>query len=77
MAITGKNRWSERSSSERGDKLRFWDYRPFTRVVVGFQNFLNLQDYIAMNRLEGAGLGREHSWFKIKGKRLGLNFNSG
>jgi hypothetical protein len=35
--------------------IRFWDYRPFTRIVEGFRAFLNLRDYIQVNRLEGFG----------------------
>lgn len=34
---------------------RFWDYRPFTRIVTGFRDFIGLQDYIAINELEGRG----------------------
>jgi hypothetical protein len=68
MNVTGKNRWSEGDSSENNDKLKFWDYRPFTRVVIGLRNFLNLKDYIAINRLEGIGVQKERAWFEIKYK---------
>jgi REP element-mobilizing transposase RayT len=45
------------SESEQGC-FRFWDYRPFTRIVEGFRAFLNLRDYIQVNRLEGYGYSR-------------------
>src|SRR5690606_20677480 len=38
MAVTGASRWKK-----AGDKpLRFWDYRPFTRVVESYRAYLNL-----------------------------------
>jgi hypothetical protein len=37
---------------------RFWDYRPFTRIVQGFQDHLNLQAYLSVNRLESVGVKR-------------------
>jgi REP element-mobilizing transposase RayT len=37
---------------------RFWDYRPFTKVITSFKYFLNMKDYLAINRLEGEGAGR-------------------
>ena len=43
MAITGASRWSPLKKSA---KDRFWDYRPFTRIVVGFRALLGLRDYI-------------------------------
>jgi REP element-mobilizing transposase RayT len=33
---------------------RFWDYRPFTRLVESFKALLNLRDYMRINQLEGA-----------------------
>lgn len=32
---------------------RFWDHRPFTRVVAGFQPVLRLLDYLRINEIEG------------------------
>lgn len=37
---------------------RFWDYRPFTRVVESFKAHLNLRDYVRINQLEGEGYRR-------------------
>ena len=58
MGITGMNRWTG-GKSHPGDK--FWDYRPFTRVVQGFRDFLNLQDYILINKFEGMGIERKRA----------------
>lgn len=55
MAVTGASRW------RKGTRARFWDYRPFTRIVRGFRAFLTLRDYMAINRLEGAGVPRERA----------------
>ena len=51
MAITGRSRWSENKEK----KLKFWDYRPFTRVVQGYRALLTLRDYIEINKIEGYG----------------------
>lgn len=51
MKITGLNRWT----AHEMEKLKFWDYRPFTRVVLGFKAFLKLKDYIQINEIEGFG----------------------
>ncbi len=81
MAVTKRSRWSQSSStsdektdsmeSARGvisssKKWKFWDYRPFTRVILGFKNLLTLKDYIKINQLEGF-YGRQHAELIIKG----------
>ena len=58
MAITGVSRWLKSKS-----KLKFWDYRPFTRVIRGFRANLALKDYVAINQLEGLGVGRIEAKF--------------
>lgn len=65
MAISGMNRWTraKMSSKTQGTKLKFWDYRPFTRVIQSFRAFLNLRDYIQINELEGFGLKRAEARF--------------
>jgi hypothetical protein len=55
MAVTGASRWSPLIKEAKG---RFWDYRPFTRVIQGFKAFLNLRDYIKINQLEGLRVNR-------------------
>lgn len=52
MKVTGVSRWSG------GSKERFWDLRPFTRIIKGYKAFLALKDYIALNMLEGRGAQR-------------------
>lgn len=68
MAITGRTRWNStaplRSMSTKSDanekpKLKFWDYRPFTRVVIGWRAVLTLKDYLRINALEGLGYSRQ------------------
>jgi hypothetical protein len=65
MAVTGINRWTKNTGTGRtasfsgaAFKEKFWDYRPFTRVVKSYLGFLNLKDYIKINRLEGEGFSR-------------------
>ena len=76
MAITGASRWKRvRGVGGKGydgtptiggggknlSAEKFWDYRPFTRVVRGFAAFLSLKDYIDLNQLEGIGFSRTQS----------------
>jgi hypothetical protein len=65
MAVTGRNRWTQAAAnpSTGGKRLRFWDYRPYTRVVESFRAFLTLRDYIRINEFEGLGCGRVHARF--------------
>lgn len=57
----------ERVSPEKREK--FWDYRPFSRVVASFKAYLNLVDYIRINQLEGAGYKRDDARFMLKVER--------
>ena len=45
---------------------KFWDYRPFTRVVEGLRALLGLRDYVRINQLEGAGNRREDACFMLR-----------
>jgi REP element-mobilizing transposase RayT len=65
MAITKVNRWNK----ARGP-LRFWDYRPFTRVIQSLRAYLNLRDYIRINQMEGAGVNRSVARLLIKDRFL-------
>jgi len=51
MAVTGASRWKKPTG-------RFWDYRPYSRVVRGRRAFLTLRDYLHVNQLETAGATR-------------------
>ncbi len=55
MKITGVSRWK---TKEQVGIKKFWDLRPFTRVVTGWKARLSLKDYIKINRLEGQGIRR-------------------
>ena len=78
MAVTGVNRWKRykadlNSATIDGakankeeichTKLKFWDYRPFTRIVKSFKAYLNLSDYIQINRIEGFGFRKNEARF--------------
>jgi REP element-mobilizing transposase RayT len=54
MAITKTCRWNPL-------KTKFWDYRPFTRLVHGLSEFLRVKDYLAVNKLEGLGYARNRA----------------
>ena len=62
MAITGRNRWTH----EKTKKTKFWDYRPYTRIVFGLRALLGLRDYIRINVLEGYGYRRQEAEFFIR-----------
>ncbi len=51
MAITGMSRWKKLD-------LRFWDQRPYSRVVIGRHAWAHLTKYIRVNQLEGMGYPR-------------------
>lgn len=57
IAVTGQNRWTKVND---GPKLKFWDYRPFSRVIAGGRRaFLAVKDYLQINQLEGFGFKRD------------------
>jgi REP element-mobilizing transposase RayT len=58
MAVMGVSRWRKLEPSNRG---KFWDHRPFTRIVFGRSAFLRLQEYIEINQLEGLGWRRDQA----------------
>jgi putative transposase len=62
MAITGVSRWKK-------IKAKFWDYRPFTRVIRGFHALITIKDYLAINQLEGIGVGRIEARFIIEARK--------
>lgn len=64
MSITGRNRWT----ASQSQKAKFWDYRPYTRVVVGFKALLGLRDYIRINQLEGYGYHRSEAEFFVRNR---------
>jgi REP element-mobilizing transposase RayT len=51
MAVSGTSRWNKL-------KIKFWDYRPFTRVLQSWREQLSLKDYVEINQFEGMGFRR-------------------
>jgi REP element-mobilizing transposase RayT len=49
MAVTG-------ASKNNKLKAKFWDHRPFTRIVEGLRNFLTARDYVRLNKMEAIGV---------------------
>lgn len=58
MAVTGASRWNPL-------KMKFWDCRPYTRIVIGFTAFRALKNYIEINQLEGFGYTRDQAKFRM------------
>jgi REP element-mobilizing transposase RayT len=68
MAVTGWSRWNPPPA-----RARFWDYRPFTRVVAGRRGYLTLRDYVRINQLEGRGVLRARArWIVERGRSQSL-----
>lgn len=64
--ISGKERSSQAPPSQI--KLKFWDYRPFTRILEGGRReYFVVADYFLINRMEGSGLPRSHAEILVKG----------
>ncbi len=63
MAVTQTSRW-KKLKTKTSD--RFWDYRPFTRVIESLTAFLNLRDYLKINKLEGEGFSRATARYLIR-----------
>lgn len=83
MAVTGASRWQPLArrfklatqnkpsmKNENRKKIKFWDYRPFTRVVIGFRALLNLKDYIRINQIEGSGEFRHVAEYIVKNRLI-------
>ena len=59
IAVAGHARWQKTA----GNKKKFWDHRPFTRIVVGARAVQRLVDYICINQLEGFGNTKQEARF--------------
>lgn len=46
------------SRNKDSQQKKFWDYRPYSRIVEGYRDFVGLRDYLLINRLEGLGVSR-------------------
>jgi hypothetical protein len=69
MATTGVSRWNQKAKTWSG---RFWDRRPYSRIVNGFLDNLRLNDYIRINKFEGFGYDRGEATFMVNYKKLSL-----
>jgi hypothetical protein len=68
VAVCGHARWSKKVVADSAEMIRdagagagtgrFWDHRPFTRVVVGFRAAQRLVDYFRINEMEGWGFSK-------------------
>jgi REP element-mobilizing transposase RayT len=47
---------------------RFWDYRPFTRILTSWTEFLKLKDYLFINKLEGEDAHRLQAVHLVKNR---------
>jgi REP element-mobilizing transposase RayT len=65
MAITGASRWKK-------VELKFWDRRPFTRIVIGRRGYLTVSDYVRVNELESRGYTREESRDGVRNYRASM-----
>ncbi len=74
MRVTGRNRWTAtRLNASATKKEKFWDLRPFSRVIESFKAYLNLRDYISINQLEGFGYTKKDARWEVnleKDRRL-------
>jgi len=69
MAVTGASRWKKVGG-------KFWDYRPFSRVVRGWKAFLALKDYLHVNQLENAGANRREARVIVAWRVVGGKFSA-
>ncbi len=56
-ALKASSDTKDRYNSQMNGK--FWDDRPFTRVVESYKEYLILKDYIRMNEIEASGWQRK------------------
>lgn len=50
---------------------KFWDYRPYSRFVESYRDFLNVCDYVRINQMEGFGIDRKEARFFVSISRDG------
>jgi REP element-mobilizing transposase RayT len=65
MTVTGCNK-HEPLKKKASD--RFWDHRPFTRVIVGgYKALAYMRDYMLINQLEGLGVNQSEARLLLSG----------
>lgn len=60
MQVTGISRWNKINLPKK-----FWDRRPFSRVVIGYRAIMTLRDYIKINQMQGRGFARDQARFYV------------
>ncbi len=53
----------------RQEGKKFWDQRPFSRVIQSFKHFLNTKAYVEINIMEGMGMSRKQAEMMVLGSR--------
>lgn len=76
MKITGRNRWTLAKAQSK-ESSKFWDLRPFSRVIESFKEYLTLKDYIEINELQGFGYTKDDAKFIIALDREKRNLSAG
>lgn len=66
MAVTGRSRWTKGAAAAE----KFWDHRPFTRIVESYKAYLRLKDYIRMNEIESEGWKRTEARSMVQVEKL-------
>ena len=66
MVVTGAHRWKP---LKKEPKDRFWDCRPYSRVVQSYRALKTLSDYIRINQMEGLGADRVNARLWIAYRR--------
>jgi putative transposase len=54
LTVSGASKVKSLKSIFAGKK--FWDFRPYTRVVYGWRGYTIAKDYVLLNRLEALGI---------------------
>ena len=67
MAVTGASRWNKMATG------RFWDLRPFTRFVIGYNAVTILREYLDLNALERNGCDRELAKLFVEDRKNWVN----
>jgi len=57
-------------------QAKFWDRRPFTRLVNGVREFIRVKDYIEINNLEGDGIARKTARWIVSWRTRGRSLNA-
>jgi len=57
---------NESKSASKRKSNRFWDLRPYSRIVAGFKAALTLRDYIMINKYEGFNYDRGEATFLMR-----------